>query len=54
MPSPTRCVAVTPDGPARQRLPAVVISWLAFVRALCVQWRAVFSDGHNAALPGQI
>lgn len=30
--------AVTVDDVARQRISALVISWLAFVRVLCVQW----------------
>lgn len=49
---------------ARQRLSAVVISWLAFVRVLCVQWladaqftrdelRAICLDALNAVLPAQ-
>lgn len=32
--------AVAVDDVARQRISAVVISWLAFVRVLCVQWLA--------------
>ncbi len=57
--------AVALDSRARQRLSAVVISWLAFVRVLCVQWlaedsftrdelRAICVDALNAVLPPQI
>jgi hypothetical protein len=53
------------DSVARQRLSAIVISWLAFVRVLCVQWlaedgftrdelRAICVDALNAVLPPQI
>jgi AcrR family transcriptional regulator len=57
--------AVALDHRARQRLSAVVISWLAFVRVLCVQWltdqgftrdevRAICVDALNAVLPAQL
>jgi AcrR family transcriptional regulator len=50
---------------ARQRLCAVVISWLAFVRVLCVQWladgqftraevRGLCIDALNAVLPARV
>lgn len=57
--------AVALDSVARQRFSAIVISWLAFVRVLCVQWlaeqsftrdelRTVCVDALNAVLPPQI
>ncbi|MCV7052576.1 TetR/AcrR family transcriptional regulator [Mycobacterium heidelbergense] len=56
---------VSSDHRARQRLSAVVISWLAFVRVLCVQWladdsftrdelRGICVDALNAVLPVRI
>jgi AcrR family transcriptional regulator len=53
------------DQLARQRLSAIVISWLAFVRVLCVQWladeqftreevRALCMDALTAILPPQL
>ena len=57
--------AVGRDHHARQRISAVVISWLAFVRVLCVQWladesftrdelRTICVDALNAVLPARI
>ncbi|BBY05221.1 TetR/AcrR family transcriptional regulator [Mycobacterium noviomagense] len=53
------------DQLARQRFSAIVISWLAFVRVLCVQWladeqftreevRALCMDALAAVLPAQL
>ncbi len=57
--------AIALDPLERQRLSAIAISWLAFVRVMCVQWlahghfsrdelRAICMDALNAVMPASL